>query len=222
MSHNDDPHSVSFNLSSSIGSTNRIPILFPADYEVWALHFEDYVLGIEDAGSSIWHSITESTYEHSETKKVVKTLADYNKIVADHEKITADEKIKLMSNVKALRIIRFSLHPDTIRLVNSYDTAKGIWDRLKELYSGDDDLEHSIQTLLLSEFGAFRQNSDETLDQTFNRFNHLLSRMLKYNLERKVIEQKVTFVNGLRSEWEATVNTIKAHEGEESLRRFRV
>lgn len=126
MSHNDDPHSLSFNLSSSIGSTNRIPILFPNDYEVWALHFEDYVIRIEDAGSSIWHSITEGTYEHTETKKVVKTLGDYNKIIADYENITADEKIKFRSYVKAMRIIRFALQPDTILLVNSYDIAKGI------------------------------------------------------------------------------------------------
>jgi hypothetical protein len=170
MSHNDDPHSLSFNLSSSIGSTNRIPILFPSDYEVWALHFEDYVLGIEDFGSSIWHSITEGTFEHTASKKEVKTLSEYNKIVADYDNITADEKMKLMSNVKAMRIIRFALQPDTIRLVNSYDTAKGIWERLKELYSGDADLEHSIQTLLLSEFGSFQQKSDETLDQAFNRY----------------------------------------------------
>jgi len=50
------------------------------------------------------------------------------------------------------------------------------------------DLEHSVQTLLLSKFGDFAQRSEETLDQAFNRYNHLLSRMLKYNLERKVIE----------------------------------
>jgi len=88
----------------------------------------------------------------------------------------------------------------------------GIWDRLKELYSGDADLEHSVQTLLLSEFGAFAQKPEETLDQAFNRYNHLLSRMLKYNLERKVFEQKVKFVNCLNPEGESTVNTVNVHE----------
>ncbi|XP_023760202.1 uncharacterized protein LOC111908619 [Lactuca sativa] len=46
----EDLNTLSFNLSSSIGSTPRIPILFPQDYEVWVLHFEDYVLGLEDHG----------------------------------------------------------------------------------------------------------------------------------------------------------------------------
>lgn len=53
----EDSHSILFNLHGSIGSTNRIPI--PEDYEVWALHFEDYVLGIETHGSSIWKVIKE-------------------------------------------------------------------------------------------------------------------------------------------------------------------
>ena len=49
----EDLHSLSFNLSSNIGSMKRITILFPDDYEFWALHFEDYVLGIEEHGSII-------------------------------------------------------------------------------------------------------------------------------------------------------------------------
>lgn len=62
--------------------------------------------------------------------------------------------------------------------------------RLKEIYSSDADVEHFVQTLLLLEFGDFVQKSDEKLDQTFNRFNHLLSRMLKHNLKHEFIEKK--------------------------------
>ncbi|XP_052626862.1 uncharacterized protein LOC128133449 [Lactuca sativa] len=199
-----DPHSLSFNLSSSIGSTIRIPILFPNDYEVWALHFEDYVLGLEDYGSTIWHAITQETYKHMDTKMQIKTLVEHT--------VPQDEKDKLMSNIKAMRIIRIALPQDIFCLVSACETAKAIWDRLKELYSSDADLEHSVQTMLLSEFGAFVQKYEEKLDQTFNRFNHLLSRMVKNNLKHEIIEQKVTFMNGLRSEWKAFVSTVKAHE----------
>ena len=81
----------------------------------------------------------------------------------DVEKIPQDEKYKLMCNVKAMRMIIFTLQVDTFCLVSSCTTAKEIWDRLKELYSTDEDLEHSIQTLLLSEFGAFEQKPEEKL-----------------------------------------------------------
>ncbi|KAL7609655.1 hypothetical protein Lser_V15G12997 [Lactuca serriola] len=36
--------------------------------------------------------------------------------------------------------------------------------------------------------------------------------MIKHGIERKLIEQKVTFMNGLRPEWMVVVSTVKAHE----------
>lgn len=208
----EDPHTISFNLSSNIGSTTRIPILFPQDYEFWALHFEDYILGIEDHDATIWQAMTQETFTFSHTKEEVITLDQYNTLLVDHKDVPNDEKDKLISNIKALKIIRFALPPDTFRLTSSFVKAKEIWDRLKELYSSNADLEHFVQTLLLSEFGAFVQNPEETLDQTFNCFNHLLSRVLKHKIKREPIEQKVTFMNGLRSEWKVAISIVKAHE----------
>ena len=208
----DDSQSNPINISNSIGSTTRIPILYTQDYEVWMHHFEDYVIGSEDNGYLIWEAITVGPFAHSSTSKIVKTQKEYNQLVNDVKDIPQDEKEKFQCNIKALRMIRFSLQSDTFRLVSSCATAKEIWDRLKELYSTDEDLEHSIQTLLLSEFGDFKQKPEEKLVQAFDRFNHLLSKMIKHGIERKVIEQKVTFMNGLRSEWMAVVSTVKAHE----------
>lgn len=162
----DDSHFNSINLSSSIGSTTRIQIVFPSEYEVWALHFEYYVLGLEDNGYLIWKAIIIGPFVHTESKRVIRTQNDYNKLLFDIKDVPQDEKEKLISNVKALRIIRFALKADTFHLVSSCDTTKAIWDRLKELHSTDADLEHSTQTLLLSEFGAFTQKSEESLSQT--------------------------------------------------------
>ena len=121
---NEDIHSFSFNLPSSIGSKTWIHIVFPEDYEFWDLHFEGYVLGIEEHGSSIWHAMSIETYQYSETNKEVKTQADCDAIITDNP--TKDEKIKMMFNLTALRIIRFVLPPDTFHLVSSCDTSKGI------------------------------------------------------------------------------------------------
>ncbi|XP_023734201.1 uncharacterized protein LOC111882066 [Lactuca sativa] len=166
----------------------------------------------DDNGYLIWEAITLDPFVHTETKRNIKTQKEYNQLLLDVKDATQDEKEKLISNVKAMRIIRFALQADMFRLVSSCETAKEIWERLKELYSIDTDLKHSTHTLLLSEFGAFTQNPDENLSQTFNRYNHVLSRMTKHDIGREVIEQKVTFMNGLRSEWMTCVSTVKAHE----------
>ena len=92
-------HTLSFNLSSSVRSTTRIHILFLQDYEVWALHFEDYVLGLEEHGSTIWEAITMQTFSHTTTRLIVKTQADYNAILVDHKGTPQYEKDMLLSNV---------------------------------------------------------------------------------------------------------------------------
>ena len=109
----DNLHSFSFNLHSSIRSNTRIPILFLEDYEVWALHFKDYMLGIENHGSSIWHPMTMETYKYSRNKEEVKTQGQYYAIVDDNTKTTNDEKDKRMCNLKAMQIIKFALPPNT-------------------------------------------------------------------------------------------------------------
>ena len=129
----DDSHVNSINLLSSIVSTTRIPILFPSDYEVWALNFGDYVLGLEDNGSLIWDVITKEAFAHTGTKRVIKTQAEYNTLLLDVENIAQEEKDNLISDVKDMRIIRFALPTDMFHLVSSCETAKEIWERLREL-----------------------------------------------------------------------------------------
>ena len=69
----DDSSFNSINISSGMGSTTRIPILFPDDYEVWALHFKGYMLGLEYNGSLICDAIIKEMFAHTSTRKVIKT-----------------------------------------------------------------------------------------------------------------------------------------------------
>ena len=71
MSH-DDSQANPINISNNIGSTTRVPILYTQDYEVWAHHFEDYVIGSEDNGYLIWEAITIGPFIHSGTNRTVR------------------------------------------------------------------------------------------------------------------------------------------------------
>lgn len=68
-------------------------------------------------------------------------------------------------DLRAKRDLHFALPLDTFRLVSSFDMAHKIWEKLKELYSGDADQTYYVQTTLLSEFGSFRQKAGKTIDQ---------------------------------------------------------
>ena len=77
MSH-DDSQTNPINISNSIGSTTRILILYTHGYEVWALHFEDYVLDSEDNMYLIWVAITLGPFVHFGTSRTIKTHKEYN------------------------------------------------------------------------------------------------------------------------------------------------
>lgn len=113
----EDSHSISFNLPSSIGYTTLIPILFPDDYEVWALHFEGNVLGIKTHGFSILHVITKESYKHTKIREIVKTQRWFDGINVDDKEIHSNEKDKLMDNLIATRILRFTFQPNTFFIV---------------------------------------------------------------------------------------------------------
>ena len=84
----DDSQTTPINISNNIGSTTRVPILYTQDYEVWAHHFEDYVVGSEDNGYLIWEAITLGPFVHSGTNTTVKSQKEYNKLVADVDKMS--------------------------------------------------------------------------------------------------------------------------------------
>lgn len=54
-----------------------------------------------------------------------------------------------------------------------------------------------VQKSLLSEFGPYRQKAGELINQVKERFNHLVIKLMKYNLKRELIDEKVTFMYGL-------------------------
>ena len=108
--------------------------------------------------------------------------------------ISKENKERIEIDLNAKRELRFALTPNVFRLVCNCKSANDLWNKLKEMYGGNLKQLKSQQTAVLSEFGMFKQKSNETLEQCFDRFNLLLSQLEKYNLGRMIIEQKVTFL----------------------------
>ena len=204
-----------FNLANSIGSSSKVPTLFPEDYEIWALHMEDYLLGLEN-GYLIWKSVSRGPHSfppNDESANItIHTNEQYETLKASGVTISKENKEKIEIDLKAKRELRFALPPQVFRLVRNCSSAYDLWKKLQEMYGGNQRQLKSQQTAVLSEFGAFKQKTSETLDQYFDRFNLLLSQLEKFELRRMPIEQKVTFLQGLKSEWKNISTTVKGHE----------
>ncbi|GKE23846.1 hypothetical protein Tco_1435358 [Tanacetum coccineum] len=52
------------------------------------------------------------------------------------EDLKGDDKLRYESDIKAVNILLLGLPVDIYTLINHYQTAKEIWDRVKELMEG--------------------------------------------------------------------------------------
>lgn len=97
-------------------------------------------------------------HQFSKTKQEVYSEVDLDNIIGNNSDITKDENEKLQNDLKEKRELRFALAPNTFRLVISCKSAINILKRLKELYSGDVDQTHYVQTSLLLAFRSYKKS----------------------------------------------------------------
>ena len=140
-----------FNLANSIGSNSKLPTLFPDDYEIWALHMEDYLQGLEN-GYQIWKSVILGPYKFTfpnETEQtIVKSIEQYENLKVSIT-LSKENKERIEIDLKAKREIRFALSPNVFRLVRNCDTAFSLWKKLKEMYGGNKKQLKSQKTAIL-------------------------------------------------------------------------
>src|SRR6187200_2041366 len=118
-----------FNLANSIGSSSKVPTLFPEDYEIWTLHMEDYLLGLED-GYLIWKSVMRGPHSFPPTDEAEHITINSNEEFEELKtKITISKEDKAMveADLKAKRELRFALPPHVFRLVRNCRSANELW-----------------------------------------------------------------------------------------------
>ena len=128
-----------FNLANSIGSNSKVPTLFPEDYEVWALHMEDYLQGLEN-GYMIWKSVISRPHSFppdSELDKITIYTSEEYEDWKSKITISKENKEKIEVDLKAKRELRFALPPIVFRLVRNCQSANALWKKLKEMYGGN-------------------------------------------------------------------------------------
>ncbi|KAL4563966.1 hypothetical protein LXL04_028015 [Taraxacum kok-saghyz] len=147
-----------FNLANSIGSSYKVPTLFPNEYELWALHMEDYLLGLEN-GYLIWKSVSEGPHTFSATDEAkeiwVETSEQYEVLKSTPGiTISKENRERIELDLKAKRELRFALPSNVFRLVRNCKTAHEIWEKLKVMYGGNEKQLKSQQTAALQEKGS--------------------------------------------------------------------
>nr|GEY73406.1 hypothetical protein [Tanacetum cinerariifolium] len=104
--------------------------------------------------------------------------------------LTAKDMPKRKNDVKARTTLLFSL-PDEHQLrFSKYKTAQELWDAILKTFGGNEVTKKTKKNLLKQQYGNFKAEGSETLEQTFNRLQMMVGQ-LQSDLDTMSLDEDV-------------------------------
>ncbi|GJU06249.1 hypothetical protein Tco_1122679 [Tanacetum coccineum] len=169
--------------------TARLPILNPGDYDLWLMRIEQYFLMTD---YSLWEVIKNG---NKVLRRTVGTVEQ------EYEPTTAEEKHDRRNEMKARATLLMALPNKDQLKFHSYQDAKLLMEAIEKRYGGNKESKKVQRTLLKQQYENFAALSSETMDQTFDRLQKLISQL---EIQGEVINQEdmnLKLLRSLPSEW---------------------
>nr|GEX16030.1 hypothetical protein [Tanacetum cinerariifolium] len=115
--------------------------------------------------------------------------------------ITTEDMHKRRNDVKARTTLLLAL-PDEHQLrFSKYETAKELWEAILKTFGGNEATKKTKKNQLKQQYGNFKPEGSETLKQTFNRLQAIVSHFefMDVEIEQDDLNQK--FLTSLAPEW---------------------
>ncbi|GKC70491.1 hypothetical protein Tco_1116374 [Tanacetum coccineum] len=193
-----DPYATSTPVST------KLPILDSGKFEQWKFRIQQY---LQHEHYALWEIIefgdsykapqeedakdkTSSSIGEASTKKKGVTLD-----------VTTEDMQKRKNDVKARSTLLLAL-PDEHQLrFSKYETAKELWEAILKIFGGNDATKKKKKNQLKQQYGNFKAEGSETLEQTFNRLQAIVSQLefMDVSIEQDDLNQK--FLTSLSDEW---------------------
>nr|GEU47978.1 hypothetical protein [Tanacetum cinerariifolium] len=108
---------------------------------------------------------------------------------------------KRRNDVKARTTLLLAL-PDEHQLIFSkYKTAQELWAAILKTFGGNEATKKTNKNLLKQQYGNFKAEGLETLEQTFNRLQAIVSHLEFMDIEIEQDDLNQKFLTNLASEW---------------------
>ncbi|GKE13862.1 hypothetical protein Tco_1421439 [Tanacetum coccineum] len=125
------------------------------------------------------------------------------------EDLTPKEKLRKSCDIKATNIILLGLPVDIYTLINHHQTAKAIWDLVKELMERIKLTKQERESKLYNDFDRFMSKKRESIHSYYFRYAKLINDMNIINMTMTPIQINTKFMNHLQPEWSRFVTTAK-------------
>ncbi|GJT64402.1 hypothetical protein Tco_1015882 [Tanacetum coccineum] len=162
----------------STPTSTKLPILDTEKFEQWKFRIQQY---LQHEYYALWEVIE----------------------FGDSYKAPPEEtgKGKRRNDVKARTTLLLAL-PDEHQLrFSKYDNAKELWEAILKTFGGNEATKKTKKNQLKQQYGNFKAEGSETLEQTFNRLQAIVSHLefMDVPIEQDDLNQK--FLSSLAPEW---------------------
>ncbi|GJY53912.1 hypothetical protein Tco_0445576 [Tanacetum coccineum] len=151
--------------TTSTTLTVKLPILNTREYDLWLMRIEQYFLMTD---YSLWEVIPNGN-------KVLKRKV--GEVEQEYEPTTAEEKQDRRNEMKARGTLLMALPNKDQLKFHSYKDAKLLIEAIEKRYGGNKESKKYQRTLLKQQYENFLGSSSETIDQTFDRLQKLISQL---------------------------------------------
>nr|GEV10981.1 hypothetical protein [Tanacetum cinerariifolium] len=178
----------------------KIPILDTGKFEQWQFRIQQY---LQHERYALWEVIEfGDSYEVPANAAPTGTTNDETgKKNGRTVTVTADDMQKRKNDVKARTTLLLSL-PDEHQLrFSKYKTAQELWAAILKTFGGNKATKKTKKNILKHQYGNFKAEGSETLEQTFNRLQVTVSQLQFMDVEIKQDDLNQKFLTSLAPEW---------------------
>nr|GEY66573.1 ribonuclease H-like domain-containing protein [Tanacetum cinerariifolium] len=105
------------------------------------------------------------------------------------------------NDVKARTTLLLSLPDENQLRFSKYKTTKGLWAAILKTFGGNEATKKRKKNLLKQQYGNFKAEGSETLEQTFNRLQVIVIQLQFMDVEVENDDLNQKFLTSLASEW---------------------
>nr|GEX22731.1 hypothetical protein [Tanacetum cinerariifolium] len=160
----------------AVGSENRPPMLNKDNYVPWSSRIIRYASSRPNV-KMIVDSIENGPY----VRRMIATPREPDHPVPVPESLheQTDEELtkidikRMDADDQAIQTILLGLPEDVYAAVDSCETAKEIWERVRQMMKGSDIGEHEKKAKLFNEWEKFTSTDDESIESYYHRKRHV-------------------------------------------------
>nr|GEU98471.1 ribonuclease H-like domain-containing protein [Tanacetum cinerariifolium] len=178
----------------------KILILDTGKFEQWKFIIQQY---LQNEHYALWEVIEFGDSYKAPPEKIGKGPASESsaKKKGMTVVITTEDMQKRRNDVKARTTLLLAL-PDEHQLrFSKYETAKELWEAILKTFGGNEATKKTKKNQLKQQYGNFKAEGSETLEQTFNILQAIVSHLEFMDVEIKQDDLNQKFLTSLAPEW---------------------